>query len=77
MTKLDLKKDDLVVKRYEDLVFMGRFLGYSRTSQGQTVALFITPERWVLGSDPSHLEKVDDQVHSRRSDISKPQEVDA
>ena len=58
MTHLNLKKDDLVVKYWQDLVLMGRFLEYSRTSQGQIVALFETPEGYVLGSDPSHLIRV-------------------
>ena len=58
MTHLNLKPNDLVIKHWQDLVLMGRFLEYSKTSQGHLVALFRTPEGYVLGSDPTHLEKV-------------------
>ena len=58
MTKLDLQPDELIVKHWEGLVLMGRFLRYERTLQGQTVALFRTPEGYVFGSDISHVERV-------------------
>jgi hypothetical protein len=72
---LNLKKNDLVIKHWEDLTIMGYFQEYCRTSRGHLVALFLTPEGFVFGSDPSHLERVNAEAVTSAERVSYRSQV--